>query len=106
MGSHLCGAMMMYYRDGWFVFYLGKDHASLLLGSSPHDQLLIRTLDSSSGLLLFVVGFLLFMVAFVKDREFHSFFAREVYPGEVFNGVSASGSTCDLMALLVFFFAL
>ncbi|KAL8472760.1 hypothetical protein ACS0TY_029835 [Phlomoides rotata] len=79
MGSHLCGAMMMYYRDGWFVFYLGKDHASLLLGSSPHDQLLIRTLDSSSGLLLFVVGFLLFMVAFVKDREFHSFFARVIY---------------------------
>ncbi|KAL8470580.1 hypothetical protein ACS0TY_033213 [Phlomoides rotata] len=37
-----CGAMMMYYRDGWFVFYLGKEHASLLLGSSPHDQLLIR----------------------------------------------------------------
>ncbi|XP_023552108.1 uncharacterized protein LOC111809873 isoform X2 [Cucurbita pepo subsp. pepo] len=47
-----------------------------LQGSSPHDQLLIRTSDSFSGLLLFTVGFLLFMVAFVKDREFQSFFAK------------------------------
>lgn len=70
------GAMMMFYRDGLFVFNHGKDHASQLLGSTPHDQLLIRTSDSFSGLLLFAIGLLLFMVAFVKDKEFHSFFAR------------------------------
>ncbi|KAK4387075.1 hypothetical protein Sango_2578100 [Sesamum angolense] len=68
--------MMMFYRDEVFVFSHGKDHASKLLGSTPHDQLLIRTSDSFSGLLLFAIGFFLFMVAFVKDREFHSFFAR------------------------------
>ncbi|KAH0855161.1 hypothetical protein HID58_020437 [Brassica napus] len=31
--------------------------------------------ESFSGLLLFAIGFVLFMVSFVKDREFHSFFA-------------------------------
>lgn len=67
---------MMFYRDEIFVFSHGRDHASQLMGSTPHDQLLIRTSDSFSGLLLFTVGFLLFMVAFVKDREFHNFFAR------------------------------
>lgn len=71
-----CGALMMFYRDEIFVFSHGRDHASQLMGSTPHDQLLIRTSDSFSGLLLFTVGFLLFMVAFVKDREFHNFFAR------------------------------
>ncbi|KAG6421343.1 hypothetical protein SASPL_117894 [Salvia splendens] len=71
-----CGAMMMFYRDEVFVFSHGKDHASKILGSTPHDQLLIRTSDSFSGLLLFAVGMLLFMVAFVKEKEFHGFFAR------------------------------
>ncbi|XP_022874772.1 uncharacterized protein LOC111393469 [Olea europaea var. sylvestris] len=59
-----------------FVLSHGKDGASKLQGSTPRDELLIRTSDSFSGLLLFAIGFLLFMVAFVKDREFHSFFAR------------------------------
>ncbi|KAL2245899.1 uncharacterized protein LOC105165387 [Sesamum indicum] len=71
-----CGALMMFYSDEVFAFSHGKDHASKLLGSTPHDQLLIRTSDSFSGLLLCAVGFLLFMVAFVRDREFHSFFAK------------------------------
>ncbi|KAL5744145.1 hypothetical protein ACOSQ2_027261 [Xanthoceras sorbifolium] len=36
----------------------------------------LETSDSFSGPLLFAVEFLLFMVAFVKDREFQSFFAK------------------------------
>ncbi|XP_051136017.1 uncharacterized protein LOC127254785 [Andrographis paniculata] len=70
------GALMMFYREEIYVFSHGLDHASKILGSTPHDQLLIQTSDSFSGLLLFAIGFLLFMVAFVKDREFHGFFAR------------------------------
>ncbi|KAL8087799.1 hypothetical protein AgCh_037807 [Apium graveolens] len=46
------------------------------MGSTPHDQLLVQTSDSFSGLLLFGIGFLLFMVAFVKDRNFQGVFAR------------------------------
>ncbi|KAL3821194.1 hypothetical protein ACJIZ3_007099 [Penstemon smallii] len=71
-----CGSLMMFYSDEVFVFSHGKDLAIKILGSTPHDQLLIRTSDSFSGLLLFAIGFLLLMVAFVKDREFHSFFAK------------------------------
>ncbi|PIN18339.1 hypothetical protein CDL12_08999 [Handroanthus impetiginosus] len=71
-----CGALMMFYSDEVFIISHGKAHASKLLGSTPHDQLLIRTSDSFSGLLLSAVGFLLFMVAFVKETEFHSFFAK------------------------------
>ncbi|KAL6951833.1 hypothetical protein U1Q18_000672 [Sarracenia purpurea var. burkii] len=71
-----CGAMMMFYTKEVFVFSHGNEIASKLVGSTPHDQLLIRTSDSFSGLLLFAIGFLLLMVAFVKDREFQSFFAK------------------------------
>ncbi|KAL2547795.1 hypothetical protein Fot_09325 [Forsythia ovata] len=45
-------------------------------GSTPHDQLLIQISDSFAGLLLVVIGSLLFMVAFVKDREFQGIFAK------------------------------
>ncbi|GAA0140850.1 hypothetical protein LIER_02123 [Lithospermum erythrorhizon] len=72
----ICGILMMFYSNELFVFSHGKDHASKLLGSTPHDELLIRTSDSFSGLLLCAIGCLLFMVAFVKDREFQGFFAR------------------------------
>lgn len=71
-----CGALMMFYSNDLFVFSHGKETASKLMGSTPHDQLLIQTSDSFSGLLLFVIGFLLFMVAFVKDRDFQGFFAK------------------------------
>lgn len=54
----------------------GIDTATKLQGSTPHDQLLIRTSDSFSGLLLFAIGFLLLMVSFVKDRDFQAFFAK------------------------------
>ena len=67
---------MMFYSNEVSVFGHGLETASKLQGSTPHDQLLIRTSDSFSGLLLFAIGFLLFMVAFVKDREFQSFFAK------------------------------
>ncbi|KAA0058815.1 uncharacterized protein E5676_scaffold227G00850 [Cucumis melo var. makuwa] len=69
-------ALMMFYSHEVYVFGHGPETAIKLQGSSPHDQLLIKTSDSFSGLLLFTVGFLLFMVAFVKDREFQSFFAK------------------------------
>ncbi|XP_045801350.1 uncharacterized protein LOC123895168 isoform X1 [Trifolium pratense] len=54
----------------------GTKTAIKLQGSTPHDQLLIQTSDSFSGLLLFIIGFLVFMVSCVKDMEFQSFFAK------------------------------
>ncbi|KAL4626819.1 uncharacterized protein LOC142636153 [Castanea sativa] len=71
-----CGALMMFYMKEIYTIGHGLDTATKLLGSTPHDQLLIRTSDSFSGLLLFAIGFLLFMVSFVKDREFQAFFAK------------------------------
>lgn len=71
-----CGAMMMFYTREITVFGHGKETAIKLQGSTPHDELLIRTSESFSGLLLFVIGFLLFMVSFVKDSKFQSFFAK------------------------------
>lgn len=71
-----CGALMMFYSIEFSAFGHGFETARKLQGSTPHDQLLIRTSDSFSGLLLFAIGSLLFMVAFVKDREFQSFFAK------------------------------
>ena len=65
--------LMMYYAKEFFVFGHGLETAIKLQGSTPQDQLLIRTSDSFSGLLLFAIGFILLMVAFVKDREFQSF---------------------------------
>lgn len=67
---------MMFYMKEIYEFGHGPETATKLLGSTPHDQLLIRTSDSFSGLLLFAIGFLLFMVAFVRDRDFQSFFAK------------------------------
>ncbi|XP_020223999.1 uncharacterized protein LOC109806063 [Cajanus cajan] len=64
------GALMVFYSKEISV------SANKLQGSTPHDQLLIQTSDSFSGLLLFVIGFLVFMVACVKDWEFQSFFAK------------------------------
>ncbi|URE00698.1 hypothetical protein MUK42_05828 [Musa troglodytarum] len=40
--------------------------AWLLQGSTTRDQLLVQTSDSFTGLLLFAIGLLLFMVAFVE----------------------------------------
>ncbi|KAK8985663.1 hypothetical protein V6N11_068911 [Hibiscus sabdariffa] len=71
-----CGALMVFYTKEVSVFGHGHEIASKLQGSTPHDQLLIQTFESFSGLLLFAIGFVLFMVAFVKDREFQSFFAK------------------------------
>ncbi|KAI8525531.1 hypothetical protein RHMOL_Rhmol13G0237300 [Rhododendron molle] len=70
------GALMMFYMKEIYTLSHGTQAAAKLLGSTPHDQLLIRTSDSFSGLLLFAIGFLLFMVAFVRDRDFHVFFAK------------------------------
>ncbi|XP_022724073.1 uncharacterized protein LOC111280831 isoform X1 [Durio zibethinus] len=70
------GALMMFHMKEIYTFTHGIETATRLLGSTPHDQLLIRTSDSFSGLLLFAIGFLLFMVSSVKDKEFHSFFAK------------------------------
>ena len=67
---------MMFYMTEVYTFGHGIETAQKLLGSTPHDQLLIRTCDSFSGLLLFAIGFLLLMVSFVKDCEFQSFFAK------------------------------
>ncbi|KAK3005462.1 hypothetical protein RJ639_016333 [Escallonia herrerae] len=71
-----CGALIVFYLNEISAFGHGIETAGKLLGSTPHDQLLIQVSESFAGLLLFAVGFLLFMVAFVKDREFQSFFAK------------------------------
>ncbi|XP_078433398.1 uncharacterized protein LOC144704745 [Wolffia australiana] len=71
-----CGAMMMFYLDEAAAVGHGSETARKLRGSTAHDQLLIQTSDSFAGLLLFAVGFLLFMVAFVRDRDFQGFFAK------------------------------
>lgn len=71
-----CGALIMFYLNEISAFGHGTETAKKILGSTPHDQLLIQISDSFAGLLLFVIGFLLFMVAFVKDRDFQSFFAK------------------------------
>lgn len=71
-----CGSLIMFYLNEISVLGHGTETARKLLGSTPHDQLLIQISDSFAGLLLFMIGFLLFMVAFVKDREFQSFFAK------------------------------
>ncbi|KAJ7981743.1 Transmembrane protein [Quillaja saponaria] len=71
-----CGALMVFYSEEVSVFGYGPETAIKLQGSTPHDKLLIQTSDSFSGLLLFTVGFFLFMVAFVKDTEFQGFFAK------------------------------
>ncbi|PKI56285.1 uncharacterized protein LOC116189563 [Punica granatum] len=63
-----CGGLMM--------FYLAEISSIKFQGSTPHDQLLIRTSDSFSGLLLVAIGLLLLMVSFVRNRDFQSFFAK------------------------------
>jgi len=70
------GVLMMFYTNEVSVFGHGIEVAARLQGSTPHDQLLIRTSHSFSGLLLFAIGLVLFMVAFVKDRDFQSFFPK------------------------------
>ncbi|KAL2971576.1 hypothetical protein AAZX31_15G202500 [Glycine max] len=61
-----CGALMIFYSKEISVLGHGSETASKLQGTTPHDQLLIDTSDSFSGLLLFTIGFLLLMVAFRK----------------------------------------
>ncbi|KAJ8761683.1 hypothetical protein K2173_004459 [Erythroxylum novogranatense] len=70
------GTLMMFHVKEIYTFTHGPSAAAKLMGSTPHDQLLIQTSDSFSGLLLFTIGFLLSMVAFVRDRDFQSFFAK------------------------------
>lgn len=67
---------MMLYTIGFSVFGHDTEMASKLQGSTPHEQLLLQTSYSFSGLLLFAIGLLMFMVAFVKDRQFQIFFAK------------------------------
>lgn len=69
------GTLMMFYTEKASIFGPGSEIASKLKGSTPHDELLIKISQSFSGLLLFAIGLVLFMVSFVKDTEFHGFFA-------------------------------
>ncbi|XP_055823557.1 uncharacterized protein LOC129892047 [Solanum dulcamara] len=70
------GVLIMFYLNEISVLGHGIETSRKLLGSNPHDQLLIKTSDSFVGLLLCVIGLLLFMVSFVKEWEFQSFFAK------------------------------
>ncbi|CAH1433714.1 unnamed protein product [Lactuca virosa] len=71
-----CGGLIMFCLNEISVFGHGIETARKLSGSTPHDQLLIQTSHSFVGLLLCGIGLIYFMVAFVKDREFQSFFAK------------------------------
>lgn len=74
--SLTCGSLIMFYFKEISVFGHGVETARKLSGSTPHDQLLVQTSNSFAGLLLFVIGFFLFMVAFVKEKAFQGFFAK------------------------------
>ncbi|KGN57622.1 hypothetical protein Csa_011783 [Cucumis sativus] len=52
-----CGALMMFYSHEVYVFGHGPETAIKLQGSSPHDQLLIKTSDSFSGMAIWRVYF-------------------------------------------------
>ncbi|RZB91854.1 hypothetical protein D0Y65_024027 [Glycine soja] len=56
-----CGALMIFYSKEISVLGHRSETASKLQGTTSHDQLLIDTSDSFSGLLLFTIGFLLLM---------------------------------------------
>ncbi|MCO5559259.1 hypothetical protein L7F22_012854 [Adiantum nelumboides] len=70
------GSLIMFFLSDMAAVGLGKETASKLLGSTPHDQLLIKTSEALVGVCYVFIGILLFMVAFVKDRDFQSFFAK------------------------------
>lgn len=70
--SLICVSLIMFYRKEISILGHGIETARMLSGSTPHDQLLIQASNSLAGLLLFIVGFSLVMVAFVKDRVFFS----------------------------------
>lgn len=76
LASLTSGLLMIFYLNEISIFCHGIDTSTKILGSTPHDQLLIQTSDSFAGLLLCVIGVFLFMVSFVKDREFQGFFAK------------------------------
>ncbi|WVZ15854.1 hypothetical protein V8G54_013420 [Vigna mungo] len=71
-----CGALMMFYMKEVYTFSHEVQTATKLLGSTTHDQFLIKTSDSFFGLLLVAIGFLLFMVSFDRERDFQVFFAK------------------------------
>ncbi|KMT02380.1 hypothetical protein BVRB_9g204930 [Beta vulgaris subsp. vulgaris] len=74
----VCGCFIMFCPYEISVVGHGTETARKLLGFGlhPHDQLVLQVSDSFAGLLLFVIGFLLFMVAFVKDADFQNYFAK------------------------------
>ncbi|KAI3964639.1 hypothetical protein MKX01_020456 [Papaver californicum] len=74
--SFSCGSLMIFYQNEIFIIGHGSETSIKLLGSTPYDQLLIQTSDSFAGLLLCIIGFLLFMVSFIRDKEFQSFFTE------------------------------
>ncbi|XP_051135497.1 uncharacterized protein LOC127254448 [Andrographis paniculata] len=71
-----CGGLIMFYHKEVLAFGHGVETARMLWGSTPHDQLIIEVSNSFSGLLLVLIGGLVFMVGFVRDREFQLFFAK------------------------------
>ncbi|KAI4330259.1 hypothetical protein MLD38_028559 [Melastoma candidum] len=51
-----CGFMMMFHSQAIYSLDCGTEAARHLLGSTPHDRLLIGTFDSFASLLLFAIG--------------------------------------------------
>ncbi|KAJ6360848.1 hypothetical protein OIU77_004799 [Salix suchowensis] len=71
------GSLIMIYLEEISVVGHGTETAQKLLGSTPDDRSLIQILHFLCGFASVCSwAFWCFMVAFVKDREFQSFFAK------------------------------
>ncbi|KAG6385101.1 hypothetical protein SASPL_153927 [Salvia splendens] len=71
-----CGVLIMFYLREITELGHGAATARSMLGSTPHDQLVLLVSNSFAGLLLVVIGCLVFMAGMVKDREFQGLFAK------------------------------
>eukprot|EP00249_Psilotum_nudum_P009111 c21716_g1_i1 orf=185-616(+) len=70
------GSLMMFYLREGGPFGQRIDVTGKILGSKPHDHLLIRTSEALVGMCFVNIGLMLFMVSFAKDREFQNFFVK------------------------------
>ncbi|XP_057790485.1 uncharacterized protein LOC131007597 [Salvia miltiorrhiza] len=71
-----CGILIMFYLKEITEFGHGAATARSMLGSTARDEVVVRVSNSFAGLLLVVIGCVVFMAGFVKDREFQGFFAK------------------------------
>jgi len=70
----LTGISILSNFEGAATFIHGKEYADLLLGSTPHDQLSIRTSETLVGILLLDIALILGIISTVKDSTFQKRF--------------------------------